>query len=70
MGEEKSPRCTAMHNPGKWPYTARCVRDWPHPEAKDPNFLGKTFHLDSTGNAWEGPTQEEDDAEWDKKEEQ
>lgn len=35
-------RCTETHNPGVWPYVARCVQDAaPH-----------TWHEDAKGRGW------------------
>jgi len=52
MRDKNEGRCTARHNPGRWPYTARCV----HPEHEDDN------HLDRSGNHWQGPTAEQEQA--------
>lgn len=39
-------RCIATHNPGKWPYTARCIKKAdPHHEE----------HEDSHGKKWKAP---------------
>lgn len=52
MGRVKDePRCPATHNPGVWPYAARCVRtDLPH-----------TWHRDKFGNRWEAPPEPEEE---------
>lgn len=39
-------RCIATHNPGKWPYTARCIRQ------NDPQH---EEHEDKEGSKWKAP---------------
>lgn len=39
-------RCAAMHNPGAWPYVARCIAQHGH---------GVTDHVDKNGLTWDGP---------------
>lgn len=51
MPDRYPGRCTARHNPGTWPYTARCM----HPEHEDDN------HQDRAGNRWKGPTAEQEE---------
>lgn len=41
-------RCPATHNPGVWPYTARCVYAAGHLEA--PDTVG--YHVDNRGRKW------------------
>jgi hypothetical protein len=38
-------RCVALHNHGRWPYVARCVRGRMH----------KGNHIDEYGNEWSDP---------------
>lgn len=61
-------RCRGEHNPGTWPYTARCIRDkghekpmaagpakWtPGVEAQDATLrmLGPDEHMDAEGRIW------------------
>lgn len=51
----RETRCPATHNPGVWPYTARCVRDKGHKMTwKDSNgqLVEIKAHLDRHGNQW------------------
>lgn len=48
MAARDARRCPATHNPGVWPYTARCVFAARHLEA--PDTVG--YHQDSRGRKW------------------
>lgn len=53
MGKVKDqPRCPATHNPGVWPYVARCVR-W--------DRLPHDRHRDKDGNEWVAPVEPEEE---------
>lgn len=65
-GEQAPPRCKASHNPGVWPYTARCVRPAGHEtngdewavrdnprDADSARLAEPTEHYDKHGKIWE-----------------
>jgi len=56
-------RCPSTHNPGRWPYIARCVRPEGHPRVPEGVLLGdldEMLHIDGYGEKWEvgGPFDE------------
>jgi hypothetical protein len=62
-GDSNTTRCKAEHNPGVWPYVARCVRPLGHPgdwgvrdDPLDPatfRLATPTEHYDQHGRIWE-----------------
>lgn len=45
-------RCPAIHNPGVWPYAARCTRPVGHPGDDITGTGGISVHIDAQSRTW------------------